>query len=498
MTVGLVQRAGTIGDETRFRLLETVRSVVTPGLPADVVPELRDRHARAIADLVAGQVARGAAAVADVVERLDAEADNIRLALDRLDETDPARGLELWDQLFYPFWAVRARLREGIARLERTASLVQEPTAALSRALVRYGMNQAWVGDETASRSAILRALEVARTVGDRQSEIESLVTLSAIAVNQGDVELAKTVDDGLRSIDDGDEPADVRMRLAEGRHHVAAAIHGQASDEARDALLEAAALAGETDQPRTGAALWGNLAIAYIHRREFAAAADASERAIALARRMQSPLLPWALGARAMALAESHSTGGALEALAEMIEETLARDMAVQTVDTLLAAMSVALAAGQPLTAARAWGAASAIEQSGAADIPPDDRLLAERTLARVRQRTREIDVELAIRDGEKVEPLAFLAGLPETLADRATATTAAASRLRHGDLTRREVEILRLLAAGRSDAEIAAELYISPKTASVHVSNVKAKLGVESRLEAALKAREMGFGGS
>jgi DNA-binding NarL/FixJ family response regulator len=75
---------------------------------------------------------------------------------------------------------------------------------------------------------------------------------------------------------------------------------------------------------------------------------------------------------------------------------------------------------------------------------------------------------------------------------------TTAAGSRLRHGDLTRREIEILRLLAAGRSDGEIAAELFISPKTASVHVSNVKAKLGVESRLEAALKAREMGFGGS
>jgi DNA-binding NarL/FixJ family response regulator len=278
----------------------------------------------------------------------------------------------------------------------------------------------------------------------------------------------------------------------------VAAAIHGQASDEARDTLLEAAALAGEADQPRTGAALWGNLAIAYIHRREFTAAADASERAIALARRMQSPLLPWALGARAMALAESHSNGGALEALAEMIDETVARDMAVQTVDTLLASMSVALAAGQPLTAARAWGAASALERSGTADIPPDDRHLAERTLARVRRRAREIDVELAIRDGETLDPLAFLAGLPETLADRATESAAAGSRLRHGDLTRREIEILRLLAVGRSDGEIAAELFISPKTASVHVSNVKAKLGVESRLEAALKAREMGFGES
>ena len=51
---------------------------------------------------------------------------------------------------------------------------------------------------------------------------------------------------------------------------------------------------------------------------------------------------------------------------------------------------------------------------------------------------------------------------------------------------LTQREVEVLRLLAEGRSDREIAAELYISPKTASVHVSNLLGKLGVPSRAAA------------
>ena len=51
----------------------------------------------------------------------------------------------------------------------------------------------------------------------------------------------------------------------------------------------------------------------------------------------------------------------------------------------------------------------------------------------------------------------------------------------------------MLRLVAAGRSNREIAAELFISPKTASVHVSNILGKLNVTSRGEAAAKAHTL-----
>jgi DNA-binding CsgD family transcriptional regulator/tetratricopeptide (TPR) repeat protein len=60
---------------------------------------------------------------------------------------------------------------------------------------------------------------------------------------------------------------------------------------------------------------------------------------------------------------------------------------------------------------------------------------------------------------------------------------------------LTTREFEVLRLVAAGRSNPEIAAELYISAKTASVHVSNILAKLGVSGRGEAAAAAHRLGL---
>ena len=60
---------------------------------------------------------------------------------------------------------------------------------------------------------------------------------------------------------------------------------------------------------------------------------------------------------------------------------------------------------------------------------------------------------------------------------------------------LTSREREVLRLLVAGRSNREIAAALFIAPKTASVHVSNILGKLGAASRGEAAAIAAAAGL---
>jgi DNA-binding CsgD family transcriptional regulator len=60
---------------------------------------------------------------------------------------------------------------------------------------------------------------------------------------------------------------------------------------------------------------------------------------------------------------------------------------------------------------------------------------------------------------------------------------------------LTGRELAVLRLLAAGRTNTQIGAELYISHKTASVHVSNILRKLGVSGRAQAAAVAERGGL---
>ncbi|MGH3469170.1 MAG: response regulator transcription factor, partial [Thermocrispum sp.] len=59
-------------------------------------------------------------------------------------------------------------------------------------------------------------------------------------------------------------------------------------------------------------------------------------------------------------------------------------------------------------------------------------------------------------------------------------------------GGLTAREVEVLRLVAAGKSTRALAAELFISEKTAARHLSNIFAKIHVTSRTAAAAYAYE------
>ena len=70
-----------------------------------------------------------------------------------------------------------------------------------------------------------------------------------------------------------------------------------------------------------------------------------------------------------------------------------------------------------------------------------------------------------------------------------------AATPRAHRTDLTRRELEVLRLIAQGMSNRQIASELSVAEKTVKTHVSNVLSKLGVADRTQAALYAVQHGL---
>jgi len=122
-------------------------------------------------------------------------------------------------------------------------------------------------------------------------------------------------------------------------------------------------------------------------------------------------------------------------------------------------------LDAGQPATAAPALRAAAAV---GDGHAP---------LLAQVRQLARRARIPLQ-------DPAAATAQAPRPEQGRAP----------YG-LTGRELAVLRLLAAGHTNAQIGAELYISPKTAGVHVSSILRKLGVSGRVQAAALAERAGL---
>jgi DNA-binding NarL/FixJ family response regulator len=69
------------------------------------------------------------------------------------------------------------------------------------------------------------------------------------------------------------------------------------------------------------------------------------------------------------------------------------------------------------------------------------------------------------------------------------------ATTRANPAGLTRREAEVLALVAAGLRNTEIAERLYLTPKTVTHHLSAIYAKLGVATRLEAARLATRLGM---
>jgi ATP/maltotriose-dependent transcriptional regulator MalT len=60
---------------------------------------------------------------------------------------------------------------------------------------------------------------------------------------------------------------------------------------------------------------------------------------------------------------------------------------------------------------------------------------------------------------------------------------------------LSERELEVLALIAAGESNGEIAARLFVSISTVKTHINNLYRKLGARSRTQAIVRARELGI---
>jgi DNA-binding CsgD family transcriptional regulator len=98
--------------------------------------------------------------------------------------------------------------------------------------------------------------------------------------------------------------------------------------------------------------------------------------------------------------------------------------------------------------------------------------------------------DVPLSMAIGDLARRARIdLTDRPRPLASRPAHSGAA------GGLTERELAVLRLLVAGKTNSEIGAALFISRKTASVHVTNILRKLDVTTRVEAAAVAERTGL---
>ncbi len=155
-----------------------------------------------------------------------------------------------------------------------------------------------------------------------------------------------------------------------------------------------------------------------------------------------------------------------------------------------------VAAAMQQHTRAARLWGAADALSEAIGAP-PPRHAARAQDALEATRRGLGEEGFAASWAAGRALSLAEAVAEALQATPDagrQSTPNLPAALSERYG-LTAREVEVLRLIAAGRSNPGIAETLYISPRTAQTHVQNIFTKLGVGSRAEAVRVAVEDGL---
>jgi predicted ATPase/DNA-binding CsgD family transcriptional regulator len=148
-----------------------------------------------------------------------------------------------------------------------------------------------------------------------------------------------------------------------------------------------------------------------------------------------------------------------------------------------------VAAAQGMSGWAAVLWGAAEPLRESHSVTIPRD---LYERMVALARTQLGEPAFDEARAKGRTMSPAQALTS-PESFALQVSqhaqatlGTTLTVSTRRSsspGGLTTREMEVLRLVAQGLTDAKVAEQLVISPRTVNWHLTSIYSKLGVSSR---------------
>ena len=491
IALGLVHRAESVGSATRFGLLQTIQAAVVHRLGIERRAALLDLHAAHFLDLaVDWERTTLARPTRELTATMDAEADNLRRALDHLETADPRRGLVLLTRLRH-FWSTRGRAREGYERFQRAVSTAP-PTIELAQA--RAGqVASIWPKLSPAlHRELTDLAVRLARTVGDRATLQEALRLQVTSALYEGSLSEMQAIAAEMETLATNDP--DSRLRLMDVQVHLSVAIDGRNSDrriELDRAYLAKLREAGRDKQWEVS-----------VHVAEGLFCRGEYEEALRLARAATETYLDtgreaaaiWAMFFVPASLAELGRVAEAIDALIEMANLSLRVGDGIS--DVVESAIPVALAAGLPELAAQLHGTlVLGMDRRGETYLTPLDQELIEGWLKRIRRAAPAVTVELAIREGDGSDPKEVLESVLEALRQR-TSPPAPRGPLRHGDLTRREVEVLTLVGRGRSDQEIADELFISPKTASVHVSNIKGKLGVESRLEIALRARELGLG--
>jgi predicted ATPase/DNA-binding CsgD family transcriptional regulator len=442
----LVRHREQSDGSSRFEMLETIREFGLEQLGArSEAAEARERQVKK----VAGMALRAEAELygtrqMDWFERLEGERANLRAALDWALEHDLEAALQaaaaLWD-----FWVFRAHFSEARAWLDIALARDGNVTPTTrARALRTAASLAGWQGDYHRAGVLFQEALRIFRELDDRPNIAITLCGMCRLAVVSGDLEQAD--------------------------------IYGSESV----ALLEAI---GDTHWLMAAV---GNLGWSALFRGDLERARPLLDEALSIARRREDvpSIVSPASGLGFLALLRRD-----VDTATRLFTESLQTSWQIDDPRFVTVCLNglhwVATMEGKHRRAARLFGATEALRQAIGLHAV-EDFLRPE--LGDDRNRLGPATFDAAVSEGrlmtlEQAVKYALTDELPAAMSVPATPG-------RTAGLTPRELDVLRLVAEGKTDREIGAELFISPNTVMNHVSHILAKLDVDSRTAAAAYA--------
>jgi DNA-binding CsgD family transcriptional regulator/Tfp pilus assembly protein PilF len=454
----LVRPLPATASETvpRFGMLETIREFALEQL-ATCGEEKASRvaHARYCTHLVE-TLRRAAGAQKGALDQLQTEHANVRATLEWLDDKGPVVDFVHLAALLPGFWSRGGHLREGRVWLERAVAKA-EVAAADDRARVQIGLGLmlTWQGELEAAEPLFAAGIPLLRASGHTLDTATALNWYGSLAIFRGD--------------------------------------HARAEVILNDALGFAEAAGDQPGAINCTASALGNLGLASLGRGDF----DLAETRLAEALRLRDAHgFDLAAAVSVEGLAAVAYARGDFQLALQRYRESLTRfgDRGeLNHVASALAGVACSAAAlGHAAAAARLFGAVQAVlERAGMRAFEPVWQANVDRLRAAVQGTLGDEAFASAWAEGCTLswsELIDAVAALCES--DQAATPTMPGPAPR---LSPRAREVLRLVAEGLTDREIAEHLFLSPRTVERYVSVIITKLDASSRHEAvALAAAE------
>lgn len=432
----------------RYSMLETIREYAEERLAASgEANAVRQRHAAYFMDFAETyELAELLPNSNQVLALLDAEHANLQAALTWFQDSGESGALLRLAAALGRFWSGRGYSHENRDWLQRALARDGAALADRAKALVALGVIQIYQGANQEAELSLHEGLAGCRIVGDALDTVVALIGLSGLAIMQRDHE------------------------------------HG-------DALLrEALALTNDVADRQLAQALAGrisiNRAVGPRAQGHYALATEHLEDALRLLRAVgyrEGTVL--ALGDLGNIARDQGDTSRALTLYREALELGRSHPGSRYVTEVIEATGIVAAAADQPERATILMSAAKAQrDRLGLRYRVQEDQGALDRAMTTARVALGEDAFSAAWDAGGLLSPGQALQAAQEPFAFPVNS--------RVGSLTAREMEVLWLIAAGKSNPDIAAELFLSVRTVENHVAHILVKLGVRTRSAAVIAA--------